>query len=415
MNNQRLFLTEKINIILFSIMIASFFIFNMIGSFSSLSIVAFSGVMFLVYALSHNCKIHIPFNYFHLYILCFAVFCIMSSAWAEDGRASRTMGITIIELLICMSVVFICFQDLPSVEYLLKAIMWSGVIIGIYTIYYYGISKFMGMLTGTLRIGNDYSNANAVGMWGAICAVLFLFFILQKWSWKYIAVIIPICLVAMSQSRTALIQLLIGSFLIIYFRYRYSTSFFKGLFKIAIALLVFVFVVYSISKLEIFEGINERMNSLFAFMSGESVREGSVVQRQLYIKAGWKVFIKHPLFGIGIANSHIITSGVTGHSTYLHNNFVELLACGGIIGFFLYYGLTIHMMTRLWKFSKQGISSSDICFVILLLKTIADYGTVSYYSKQGYVILLVCCLQLFHQKYSDTGGRYINEKNDDSC
>lgn len=398
MNKLSLRLYEKINIALFSMMISSFFIFNLSGVLSSLSIIVFTGMIFLVYAYSNHWKIRVPIEKFHIFIMIFSFFCFLSSLWARDGAVARSMGITIFELLICMSIIFSCFIKLPSVEFLLKALMWSGVIVGLYTVYFYGIPTFFSMLSGTIRIGNDYANSNAIGMWGAVCSVVFFYFILREHKFKYIAIIIPICLVAMSQSRTALIELLVGIFLIIIFKYKNHKNTLKSIFGIVFAIIITIMIIYFMSKLDIFAGLNERMASLFDFLGGESVQEGSVIQRQIYIKTGLDEFFKHPIFGIGIGNSYFITQNVTGHSTYLHNNFVELLSCGGIVGFLLYYGLTASMLIKLWKYSRRNIDFAEICLIILLIKTFSDYGTISYYSKQGYIILLICAMMLYFNK-----------------
>ena len=98
---------------------------------------------------------------------------------------------------------------------------------------------------------------------------------------------------------------------------------------------------------------------------------------------------------MGIGNTSQISMAVTGHSTYLHNNFVELLASGGIIGFGIYYGIILYLIIKLTPFALKKDSFSDACLVILIVHTIADYGTVSYYNKGTYFILVGCFLQVY--------------------
>lgn len=75
MNKLSLRLYEKINIALFSMMISSFFIFNLSGVLSSLSIIVFTGMIFLVYAYSNHWKIRVPIEKFHIFIMIFSFFC----------------------------------------------------------------------------------------------------------------------------------------------------------------------------------------------------------------------------------------------------------------------------------------------------------------------------------------------------
>ena len=212
---------------------------------------------------------------------------------------------------------------------------------------------------------------------------------------KYIAIIMPILLVAFSQSRTAFIELIIGILLVVFFRYREKKQFLKGVFHIVFAILIIVAVIFFVSRFQVFSGLNERIQSLVDYSQGKSVREASVIQRELYIQAGWKQFLKTPILGVGIGNTDQITMIVTGRSTYLHNNFIELLASGGIIGFGIYYGIILYLIIKLIPFALKKESFSDACLIVLIVHTIADYGTVSYYTKGTYFILVLCFLQVY--------------------
>lgn len=104
----------------------------------------------------------------------------MSSLWAKNGTEARSKAITIIEILLCMTVVFWRYYNNGSSREILSVIMWSSVIVTMYSLYFYGVSRFLAMASGTVRIGNDYANANAIGMWAAISAVLFIYFIFYE-------------------------------------------------------------------------------------------------------------------------------------------------------------------------------------------------------------------------------------------
>lgn len=391
-------LYEQIMWLFLVLMVSSFLTFNT-SAFSSMSIVLFTGLVFLIYAIQKKGIIRVPLTIFQAMVLTFSAFCLISSLWAANGAASRSKALTILEILICMTIIFWCYFEKAATIDLLKAVMWSGAIIAVYSIYYYGPTQFLGMVTGTHRIGNDYANANAIGMWAAISAVLFFYYILNEgWRWKYSAVILPILLVAMAQSRTALIEVIIGVLLVLFFRYRDGKSFLKSAFRILTALCVAVLVFVFLSRLDIFSGLNRRMQSLLEFYKGSQAEEGSVLQRELYIRAGWEQFLKTPILGIGIGNTNQIARAATGHNTYLHNNFVELLASGGLVGFCLYYGMTVYLFVKLLPHALKKEKPSDACLIILIVHTIADYGTVSYYTKGTYFILMICFLQVYLNK-----------------
>ena len=393
MNTNRVY--DRVSWLLLLVMCSSFLIYNT-SQFSTLSVAEGCGLLLIVMAIQNQGYIRIEITAFHGMVILFAAFCFASSLWAVNGSESRSKAITIVEILICMTIVFWRYCDSESSREILSVIMWSSVIVTLYSLYYYGISRFWAMASGTVRIGNDYANSNAIGMWAAISAVLFFYFILNDgMRVKYIAIIMPIMLVAFSQSRTALIELIVGIFLVIIFRYREKKNFFKGVFRIVFAILIIAAVIFFVSRFQVFSGLNERIQSLVNYSQGKSVREGSVIQRELYIQAGWRQFLKTPILGVGIGNTSQITMAATGHSTYLHNNFIELLASGGIVGFSIYYGMITYLIIKLLPFALKKESISDACLIVLIVHTIADYGTVSYYTKGTYFIFALCFLQVY--------------------
>lgn len=386
---------DKVSWLLLLVMCSSFLIYNT-SQLSTISVAMCCGLLLCVMALANQGCIRVQITIFHGMVMLFAIFCFVSSLWAANGAESRSKAITIIEILFCMTIVFWRYCDNESSRDILSVIMWSSAIVTLYSLYFYGVSRFLAMASGSVRIGNDYANANAIGMWAAISAVLFIYFILNEgMRLKYIAIIMPIMLVAFSQSRTAIIELIVGIFLVVIFRYRDKKKFLKGFFRIIFALLIIVAVVSFVSQFQVFSGLDERMMSWFEYSQGKSVREGSVIQRELYIQAGWNQFLKTPILGVGIGNTNQITMAATGHSTYLHNNFIELLASGGIIGFGIYYGIILYLIIKLIPFALKKESVSDACLIVLIVHTIADYGTVSYYTKGTYFILVLCFLQVY--------------------
>lgn len=386
---------DRVSWLLLLIMCSSFLIYNT-SQLSTISVAVCCGLLLCIMVIRNQGYIQAPITIFHVMVILFAVFCFISSLWAENGTESRSKAVTIIEILVCMTIVFWRYCDNESSREILSVIMWSGVIVTLYSLYFYGASRFWAMESESVRIGNDYANANAIGMWAAISAVLFFYFILNEgMRIKYIAVIMPIMLLAFSQSRTAFIELIVGILLVVFFRYREKKQFFKGVFRIVFAILIIVAVIFFVSQFQVFSGLNERIQSLVDYAQGKSVREGSVIQRELYIQAGWNQFLKTPILGVGIGNTSQITMAVTGHSTYLHNNFIELLAGGGIAGFCIYYVMVLYLIIKLTPLALKKRSVSDACLIVLIVHTIADYGTVSYYTKGTYFIFVLCFLQVY--------------------
>ena len=123
--------------------------------------------------------------------------------------------------------------------------------------------------------------------------------------------------------------------------------------------------------------------------SGKGKADSSALIRKQMIEIGWKEFLEHPIGGIGISNSYFITLQYFGRETYLHNNFVELLSCGGIFAFIFYYAIYIYLFYNLWKYRKTDKKQAMFFAIWLLIMLIADFGTVSYYDKSQNFYLMI--------------------------
>lgn len=132
--------------------------------------------------------------------------------------------------------------------------------------------------------------------------------------------------------------------------------------------------------------------------TGKGKVDSSTIERKTYIEAGVKQFLKTPILGIGVNNSQYITLMETNKETYLHNNFVELLACTGIIGFVLYYSIFVYLLHNLFKYVKDDKSIAIISFIILAVNIILDYGVVSYYEKNTYIYILLAMVTIENLK-----------------
>ena len=105
--------------------------------------------------------------------------------------------------------------------------------------------------------------------------------------------------------------------------------------------------------------------------------------------------MSHPILGVGIGNARYYCS--MGY-TYLHNNYVELLACGGIVGFIIYYMPYMYLISQFYK-NRAYLNEYSIMILFILSGVIMmDYGSVSYYSKSTYFFLMVCFLHLNNLK-----------------
>lgn len=380
-------ISDKAICLIVSFMIASCYLFEM-ETWGRYVIFALSVLVFLIYAFQNEMKVSLHLESFHFHVIAFALFSFCSAMWAWNSSLAIGKGITIFFILVSLSLIYPYYSDLGSIEPLLKSIMIAGYIVCIYVVVYYGVSGFSTLLIDNTRIGNDFTNANSLGLVAAVSCLIQLFFLLQKKRSFLIFFIAPAILVlAISQSRKAIIMLVLGVFLIV------ATNGSKGLGKrilsFFIAAAILVLMIYIISKVEIFSGVLSRFETLFESMNGQRTED----IRSIYRRIGMEQFYKTPLFGIGIGNTLELLNETYGVRTYLHCNFVEMLASGGIVGFAIYYSMYAAVGITLWKNRDEDSKITMICLVIEMLLLIMDYGMVTYYIKQQYIYLMCFFLQ----------------------
>jgi len=92
------------------------------------------------------------------------------------------------------------------------------------------------------------------------------------------------------------------------------------------------------------------------FTSGDinMVQEKSLRFRCGFAAAAIAIWKDYPVFGAGTDQFRnlVLEKDPSLQSTYSHNNYVELLANNGLVGFILWYGAYVSLLCRLWFRSK---------------------------------------------------------------
>jgi O-antigen ligase len=385
-------LGDRLIWLLTTILFCSFLIFET-NSYISYILLGITSLIFLIIVFKYQFKFPLAIDEFQRNILYFVVFCGISSIWAIESFAAISKAVTIFEIMVCMSVLYAHYSKKKSTFELLECIKWAGYILTIYSIAFYGMDTIRATLASEGRIDNAYSNVNAIAMLAAISLVITVFKCLYyKISFSIIFSVPEIVLIAASGSRKALLSVGIGIILIAMFRYT-SRNVFKTIFRYIGLIIIALFVVKIVLFLPMFTGINERIEGMWAVFTGLGKVEHSALIRKQYIMAGLEQFKNTPILGIGIANSHYILQAAFGKNTYLHNNFVEMLTCGGVVGFCLYYYMNLWPFFKLWKYRKEDDPCIHMVMILIIVLLIMDYGMVSYYSKTTYFYIMIYYLQ----------------------
>lgn len=384
-------ISDRIICVLLSFMIMAFYIFET-ASWGRYVLFGITIFITLIYSANNGFKYRYILNRpFHIHIAAFTLFCFLSSIWAWNSSAAISKGITVFSILVCFSLIYPYFYERRSIDVLLDAFMFSGYGIAVYTVIYYGTSEIASMLNGNIRLGNDFTNANSIGLIAASSCIIQIHYLLKREKKVFSVFLIP-CIIALaiSQSRKAMIMFIMGIAFLIMTNGSERSSIQKKILNIIIGITLFFMMIYVLSKIEIFSGVLGRFETLYESMNG--TRSEDI--RSIYRRIGMEQFFKTPILGIGIGNSLDLLESVGERRTYLHCNFVELLSSGGMIGFVIYYSIYFKLLSGLWKYRRYRSMSTNLCFVLLVLMLIMDYGMVTYYDKQQYLYFMAFFLQL---------------------
>ena len=141
--------------------------------------------------------------------------------------------------------------------------------------------------------------------------------------------------------------------------------------------------------------VNGILNGTDAVSSGGSSTE----ERKWLRQTAWRAFLENPALGLGVGQFRLYSAAHGGPELYAHNNFLEILANSGVVGFALYYGAIALTARALWK----GLAAGDkgrsrfcafgISFFVAVL--VMEYGQVDYY--QPYFLIFLFLISAFAQ------------------
>ena len=346
-------------------------------------------------------KIRLDAYFWYLFV--FLAFTYLSSFWAIYPDLARIKAFTLLQLLMMSVFSYSFFYAIDDYEFIIKSVFWAGLAMCIYVLYTYGIGTYLSMLVNGERVGSEITNVNSIGMYAAITVIIGLYYaIYDNKKLYYFIILLPIFIGFGTGSRKTLLAMVIGAFILFAFKFR-SEFTLKNIFKTLVILIIVVIIFSFILQLEMFSTINERMEGMLNSFTGKGEVDSSTMKRQMMIGGGWEQFKKTPLLGIGIGSSKYVTLDELGIEAYLHNNYIELLACGGIVGFVCFYSALLYIGINFFKLVLNNNKNALIPFAIFLIYMINQVALVVYYSKSFYIYIIYWFLVIKKEKEKEEG------------
>lgn len=353
---------------------------------SNISFLILIGLMLGKIIASHDFKLPV-----HLLIfLPFVIYNFVSCLWSRDLGGTIVRSVTVLEVFVLQVIATWYLERTGEISDYILGIAVAGIIIALYVVNTYGISRLQSMISDDLRVGGEVVNENTLAIFLALSAVILFFKYIEAKNILYIVIfVILVVLNVITGSKKGLIDLVVGIALVLFFASVNDNEKRNKFIKWFTIIIGIVVVTYFVWQLPIFDIVRERFDLMFGFLGGTSAKiDYSTRERQQMIEEGLKQFHETPILGIGIGATSYITMQFLGRATYLHNNYVELLASGGLIGTLLYYVPILKVGVENWKNRKKSIAN-QFGFIIVVIIIINDFAAVQYFSKISYVLFAI--------------------------
>lgn len=396
-------LLDRLMSILLALFVSASYIFARV-TYGRYVFLIIAVLAYLVWACRFNGKLKIRIDKYCGCIIAFGLFCILSSLWAIDAGLAVTTGITIIEIFFCIIPFYGYFSEVNDDFSYFDALALAGHVVALYAFVYFGPSGLLKLLFTSTRMPDSFDNSNSIGMICAYAIVIDAMKLMSKKPQLHMLLCVPSMLVVVaSGSRKALLLVILGVII------GYSLKcVFDGrgiaVLKLIAGFLVFSIGLYYLLSLPVFSMVMTRIERMLLTLSGQGTIDNSTAVRQEMIQIGLKLFKENPIFGNGMNNSSQFGGAVIEQYNYLHNNYVELLAGGGLIGTLIYYRLYAIPIFTIIRRRKDKQLMDPCVLAILAVLLIMDYGAVTYYSKSTHVIIAAAYV------YTNVTNKRIGEK-----
>lgn len=355
------------------------------------------GLLLLIY--SPKGKNHPIDKQLTLWYIVFMLFIAVSSTWSISPKLTVfVLGVRVFPLF-CLSFSLARYiNSYNNLFQILRLYYFSCVLL---LLFFFSFVDLSSIGEERLSVGEDLEkdwNLNCVAMEFAIAiyAGYFLFWktnnIYHRRFWLIISAAMLVVII-ITGSRKGFGFLLIP--LVVFTLYEMKGHF---IYTICLSVIGIVFL-YAIMTIPIlYDTMGVRIKDMIDVASGtnDHTQDDS---RMLLILAGWNWFLDNPIHGYGMNCFRVLSDNdilFMGRNWYAHNNYIEILVGGGIIGFLIYYS---YLFVVIKRFRGHRDLPYKIVGVLLAILLFADMAQVGYYTPDlQFLILLVFVILNLEEK-----------------
>lgn len=332
-------------------------------------------------------KYKLKFRFYYIWGIAFVAYhlVIINTVAIDKSAATEFLFTFIYSFVVSAIIVYYLYNERNGIAKLLK---W----IPIFTMF--------GLLRLFLTYGFDYYfggsrgeevNGNSPGFYASFgCLIAFYDAVNSppktKRKYAYVLLtIINLILSVLTASRT--VYVFLGVSMVCYIVF-HSQNKLKAARNLIFAILFVVGIyMFLMNYKPLYNLVGYRIESAINGFGGGQT-DASTKTRMGLIEKGVYWFSLKPIYGYGLDGFSVLNN----YSYYAHNNYVEMLVDGGIIGFVLYYILHVYILIRgIFVFVKERNNYGVIFFVgSFVAYLISSYFWITYYPPVHNLWLIIC-------------------------
>lgn len=330
----------------------------------------------------HKCVI----RYFMFFYLAFLAYVGLSMCWALNVDYTRVKFILLLEYALPLTVVSSYVSDKGRLMRCLRLFISAALINVIYVMSFVGLNNLRATSENFIETA---WNANSIGLMMAYSSFALFYLHYNRKSYvpgkmwlNYPIGIFCVLTLVISASRKALVVLM--GFIAISYLITNKNRILK-FFEVLIAVVIAFFLIMKVPIL--YNSIGIRMEGLLGLAGTIDV---STSIRMEMIELGGKWIKEKSLIGYGFDNFRTLYYAYLPrpwNDTYSHNNYIELLVGGGIIGLVLYYQRYFYLLASAIK--SKNLMRQKFIIPIVLIFMVIEVGLVDYYD---YFVQFFVCL-----------------------
>ena len=325
----------------------------------------------------------------------FVVFALISYVWAVSTERYEAVLYELLTGLILIIIVDLNTNNQKNVVEYIKAFLFAVFFMSSVLLIRCNFDFMSLRNNGTQIIGLDKNYFSIIIVFAVI--ISYCFYRTSKNKLYLVCLPFYILVIVGSGSRKALLSIALGIGVMYVYAYRDNI---KKLLRFIVLFTVLMIVLLIFIRSRFADLYNRVINGIAVFfLDTSSVYDTSASIRTLLIERGLDLFFSNPVLGVGMNNFSFFSGDINvyGGYMYAHNNYIEILADFGIIGFVIFYSMYCIFFYINKKHNKIFSDKTDLTvampFSIVILLLINDIASVSYYLK-NYILLLLFAYKL---------------------